>query len=322
MLYRLLKFPAKLALLIWCRHLKINRRDILSSEGPLLIAANHPNSFLDAILVCTLFKENVFSLARGDVFKSKFNNRLLRAMNMLPVYRLSEGAENLEHNYKTFESCIDIFRQHGIVLIFSEGRCINEWNLRPLKKGTARLVLDAWEQNIPLKIIPLGINYSSFTSFGKNIELNFGEYITIENDLFKKHENYGSGVRSFNEDLKKQLEKLVVQIKPPDKNIIREKFEVPFSVCLRILLCIPAWLGYFLHAPLYFPIRRYSKKKFGKIDHYDSVIVGLSFILYPFYLALIAFLLWEFLGGYWWLLVFPIMPLLAISRVKIKMQVV
>jgi 1-acyl-sn-glycerol-3-phosphate acyltransferase len=103
---------------------------MLSAQGPLLIASNHPNSFLDAIIVATLFKKPVYSLARGDSFKNKFYASLLRSLNMFPVYRISEGAENLEQNYETFEKCKDIFKEEGIVLIFSEGRCVNEWKLR------------------------------------------------------------------------------------------------------------------------------------------------------------------------------------------------
>ena len=78
---------------------------MLLQQGPLLIAANHPNSFLDAIILGSLFKTHVYSLARGDAFVGKFFTRILRSFKMLPVYRVSEGVENLEHNYTTFEAC-------------------------------------------------------------------------------------------------------------------------------------------------------------------------------------------------------------------------
>jgi len=158
---------------------------MLNEQGPVLIAANHPNSFLDAIILATLFKNPVYSLARGDAFHKKIIAKILASFNMLPVYRVSEGVENLEHNYSTFDACRDLFKQQKIVLIFSEGRCINEWHLRPLKKGTARLALAAWEQNIPLKVLPLGINYSNFKKFGKTLKLNFGNIISKEK-IFNK----------------------------------------------------------------------------------------------------------------------------------------
>jgi 1-acyl-sn-glycerol-3-phosphate acyltransferase len=157
----------------YCRKIVINQKSKLSENGPLLIAANHPNSFLDAIIISTLFKKPVYSLARGDAFAGKFITKILVSLNMLPVYRMSEGVENLGLNYSTFDACKKLFKENKIVLIFSEGRCINEWHLRPLKKGTARLAVDAWENEIPLKVLPLGINYSSFRFYGKNVFLNF-----------------------------------------------------------------------------------------------------------------------------------------------------
>ena len=78
---------------------------------------------------------------------------------------------------------VKLFEENKIVLIFSEGRCINEWHL-PVKKGTARLALDAWENNIPLSVLPLGINYSSFRFYGKNMFLNFGNVIRKEDFIF------------------------------------------------------------------------------------------------------------------------------------------
>ncbi len=320
MLYKLLHFPAKLALLIWCRHLRINNTEIAKANGPLLIAANHPNSFLDAILLCSIFKQPIYSLARGDAFKNNVVAKILRALNMFPVYRVSEGVENLEENYKTFEDCIGIFKKNGIVLIFSEGKCINEWNLRPLKKGTARLAMTAWEQGIPLKIIPTGINYHSFTSFGKNVQLNFGGIISQENVGFKNEDAYGTKVQIFNAALKSQLEKLVIQIKPVDENKIEQTFEIKISSLKKILLFLPALCAYILHAPLYIPVQKFAFKKFGKIDHYDSVVVGLLFLLYPFYLLLIAFFVFLILGSYWWLAVFFLLPFMAWSYVLLKKQ--
>jgi len=320
LLYALLKFPAKLAFKIWCRHLQINDPSLLKKSGPLLIASNHPNSFLDAIIIATLFKRPVYSLARGDAFTKKIYYKLLTSLKMLPVYRLSEGAEHLEHNYQTFDTCKEIFKKNGIVLIFSEGKCINEWHLRPLKKGTARLAISSWKDNIDLEIIPLGINYSSFSCFGKNLQLNFGNTITAQNTGFINTATDGKSISDFNAILQQQLHELVFENKPENRAVTVKKLGIPVPAVKKILLAIPAAAGRLLHFPLYAPVQRFAYKKFGKIDHYDAAMVGMLFLLYPFYLLLVAVLTGIFIGSWWWLLTFIVLPFCAWSFVQVKKQ--
>ena len=317
MLYTLLKLPAKLALYFYCRKIIINKKELLQSDGPLLIAANHPNSFLDAIILATLFKQPIYSLARGDVFANKFYNKLLLSLNMLPVYRISEGAENLEHNYTTFSSCIDIFKKNGIVLIFSEGRCVNEWHLRLLKKGTARLAIDAWQQSVPLNVLPLGINYSSFRIFGKNVILNFGEIMTAKD--FGSNVSNGKTVNDFNLKLEQQLKKLVIESDSSDKVKIKKIFFIPQPLIKKILLILPAVCGYIIHAPLYYLIILLLKKKAN--DHYDSIVVGLLFILYPVYLLVITISVYFITGNLIAFLLLLLLPFTAWSLLQLKRQI-
>ncbi len=232
---------------------------------------------------------------------------------MLPVYRASEGVENLEHNYTTFSSCIDIFKKNGIVLIFSEGRCINEWHLRPLKKGTARLAIAAWEQQIPLKVLPVGINYSSFKTFGKNIIINFGDHIKYE----KAPENSdGKMLLDFNLHLKHQLKQLVYELNPEDKKARLKIFGNRTSISKKIVLFLPAIAGYIIHYPLYKSVVAFIKNKAE--DHYDSILIGLLFVCYiPYILVLtILFFLWSSSLLSFWLLL--IIPLTALALLHVK----
>ena len=318
MLYTLLKIPAWFAFRIYCRKLLVNNREVFNSNGPLLLAANHPNSFLDAITLATLFKNPVHSLTRGDVFAKGFFKNILTSLNMIPVYRISEGAENLGHNYKAFDQCREIFKQNGIVLIFSEGGCINEWHLRPLRKGTARLAISAWQEGIPLRVLPVGINYQSFSSFGKNIQLNFGQPIT-EKD-FDAGCTHGKSMGDFNIKLRDQLEQLVLEIDRKDCATLEQKFKVRQHPLKKGLLLLPAILGWFFHSGLYLPLRNYAWKKFAKDDHFDSVLVGLLFLIYPLLLLLISTLVSIF-GGIWpGILVFAALPFCAWSYVQLKRQ--
>jgi 1-acyl-sn-glycerol-3-phosphate acyltransferase len=284
LLYKILLIPARIFIHFYCRKIIINDNRNLEKPGPLLIAANHPNSFLDAIIVATLFKNPVYSLTRGDVFKSSAVTKILRALHMLPVYRVSEGTENLEHNYSTFAQCQDIFGKKGIVLIFSEGQCVNEWHLRSLKKGTARIALDAWQHDTPLQVLPLGINYSSFRKFGKTLILNFGTGIT--RDQITGDVTNGKTLLEFNHILKEQLRQLVFEIGPHEPDKHRQKFHSPQSIGSKMALFLPALAGMVLHFPLYLPVHLILRNRAK--DHYDSIMVGLLFFVYPVYVALFS----------------------------------
>lgn len=291
---------------------------MLKMQGPLLLACNHPNSFLDAVILDLLFERPIWSLARGDVFKSKTIIRLLTAVKILPVYRTSEGAENLSENYKTFDACIELFRQNGIVLIFSEGKCINEWHLRPLKKGTARLAIQCWKEGIPLRVLPVGINYSSFRRFGKNIHLRFGESIT--SSVIRDKETDGLRNQAFNQQLQAALRPLVFEIPKTDQRLQEEKLAVPVPVVKKILLLLPAAMGLLVHAPLYLPLKRFAWKKANHNDHYDSVLVSVILFTYPFYLLLLALLtFWITQSALAWLLLL-LLPFCAWAYVQLKPQ--
>ncbi len=287
---------------------------MLQEQGPLIIAANHPNSFLDAIIIATLLKSPIYSLARGDAFAGKIITKILESLNMLPVYRVSEGVENIEYNYTTFDACQKLFEQNKVVLIFSEGRCVNEWHLRPLKKGTARLALTAWQHNIPLKVLPLGINYSSFRKFGKNMHLNFG--IIINQKDINEEFYSGKAITEFNEKLKVQLQDLVYEIDKNDKKKFEKYFHTKLSLLKKILLFLPAIIGFILNAPLYFVIHLIIEKRAN--DHYDSIMTGLLFVLFPLYVLLITLMIFFITKNLIALSLFLIFPISALCLLLLK----
>ncbi len=318
MLYSILKVVTRLAIRIFCRMIIINKPELLKSKGPLLLASNHPNSFLDSVILDTLFEEPVWSLARGDVFRKPLYIRLLGALKILPVYRSSEGVENLTENYKTFSDCIALFKQNAVVCIFSEGKCINEWHLRPLKKGTARLSVKTWEENIPLTVLPVGINYNSFRKFGKNVFLNFGNPIVRENIDTRQPD----GIRNqqFNQQLEKELKQLVFEIPGNDILQQKEKLTVPVSTFRKIVLFIPAMAGFIIHAPLYLLIKAFTLPRTKDNDHYDSVMTALLLFTYPLYLLIISIFLTLGLHSFLPLTLFLVAPFCAYSYVQLKKQ--
>lgn len=318
MLYHLLRILSRLALPLWVRKLRISHPEALRAKGPLLLACNHPNSFLDSVLLDTLFRQPVWSLARGDAFRRPWHARLLRRLYILPVYRTSEGVENLSENYKTFEDCIAIFRRNGVITIYSEGRCINEWHLRPLKKGTARLAIKAWEEGIPLTVLPVGINYSSFSRFGKNIFLQFGNPIT--SGMVNLKEADGARNLAFNKKLEEELRRLVFEIPRNDQAALREQLYHPVPAWKKILLALPAALGWILHCPLFLPVKSFVWKRTRNNDHYDSIMTGLLLLTYPVYLLVITAAAVLLLNSFLPLLLLLVMPFTAWSFMQLKGQ--
>jgi 1-acyl-sn-glycerol-3-phosphate acyltransferase len=318
LLYRVLKLLVRPAMYIFCRRVIISRPEMLAEKGPLLLACNHPNSFLDAIILDMLFEQPIWSLTRGDVFKKPFFARILSSLKMLPVYRTSEGAENLSSNYQTFNICQRIFKENGIVIMFSEGKCINEWHLRKLKKGTARLAIKSWKEGIPLRVLPVGINYSSFGRFGKNVYLNFGEMISSESINFNDPDGLQHQV--FNQRLNSSLLQLVFEIPKDNRQLQQEKLKVPVSTTRKILLALPAIPGYLLHLPLYVPVQSYTKKRAWHTDHFDSILVAVLFIIYPVYLIFLTTLTFLFTKSWWALSLFLVLPFCAWAYVQLKPQ--
>lgn len=223
----------------------------------------------------------------------------------------------MEHNYTTFEESITIFKKDGIVLIFSEGRCINEWHLRSLMKGTARLALSSWEKGVPLKILPVGINYQSFVRFGKNIDLNFGTTFTQKDiDI---NEGFGRSVQAFNERLNAELKPLVYDFEKEDQHNLRYKFHVKIPLLTKLIFFVPAVAGFIIHLPLYFFVKMLATKFGDRNDHYDSIAVGALFLFYPLYLALIFSLCFLFFGK-WSLLIFMVSPACGWCYMQLKKQ--
>jgi 1-acyl-sn-glycerol-3-phosphate acyltransferase len=307
-----------LALLIFARRIIINKPELLKKKGPLLLACNHPNSFLDGAILADLFQQPIHSLARGDVFKKPLYIRVLKSLKIHPIYRTSEGVENLNINYETFAVCKEIFKEKGIVLIFSEGRCVNEWHLRSLRKGTARIAFSTWDENIPLEVLPVGINYSSFRRFSKNIFINFGEIINMHD--FDLNHAHGRRYQAFTNRLQEQFQQLVFEIDKDDIQKQKELLERKPSIVTKLILFLPAVIGLIIHTPLYLPIKKFTYKRTWNNDHYDSVLVSLLLFLYPVYAIILTVIAILLTHNFYFLALIIALPFTAWAYAQIKPQ--
>lgn len=300
MLYPFLKVWVSLSLHFYAKRIRIINPKALEYKGPLLLACNHPNSFLDAMLMGCFMKNPVYYMTRGDVFKKPLVKKILTSIKMIPIYRIRDGKDKLSLNDETFIKSVGVLRDNEILLIFVEGFCINQTELQlPLKKGAPRILQSCWQEGIPAKVLPVWIEYSSFDRFGKTIEIRMGDLFgsEIADDI-----NHASCINQINAVTTRQL--------------LHLSGDLPFQpvkpgAVLRALLLIPAMLGAVLHAPLYLPVNAFAKKVSANNVHYDSIMLAILVFLYPLYLLLITVILLIATHQWWSLLVLAVFPLTA-----------
>ncbi len=176
----------------------------IPSDKPSIFACTHPNSFLDAIIIGAYSPRKLYFLARSDVFNTPLKMWLLSRMNLIPIYRLQEGSENLHKNEVTFAKCYDIMKKGGSILIFSEGISVTDKLVRPLKKGTARIAFGAEafnNFNLDLQIIPMSLNYTYPTRFRSEVIVGIKEPIAIKKYQSQYETSETKAIRQFNAEL-------------------------------------------------------------------------------------------------------------------------
>jgi len=226
MLYFILKLIFKIALRVFFRQIEVRNKNLIPANGPLLVASNHPNTFMDPIAIAAIMKQEVFFIAKGTVFNTPLKRWLLQQMNLIPVYRREDGAVPEASNNNTFRKCITHLHQSGTLLIFPEGNSYNERRLRPLKTGTARMALAAeaeFDFKAGVQIVPIGLNYTDPTRFQSNLFINIGEAIPVAHfaDIYKQ--DSFKAAQQLSVELRSRLEKLVViTATPADDNLVEQ----------------------------------------------------------------------------------------------------
>jgi hypothetical protein len=263
---QLLKILIQAGLWLFCNKIHLKNKQLFTTKGPLLIIANHPNSFLDALIIGSYYHRRVYFLARGDAFKKPIHRFILESLNMIPVYRLREGKAYLHLNAYAFNKSIDLLSKGYAVLVFIEGICINSNELQPFKKGTARILEGIQKLNIQPKIHLAGIAYNQFTGIGKIINLVVSEMTIVP----KIQSNKDRVV--FNQLVFEQLK----------ENIIVPTTATKFNK--KLLL-------YKLHQTFYSNIKNFAAKKTKNTVFFDSVLFSILLFSYPLLLIGLFFLL-------------------------------
>ena len=189
------------------RHLSLSGS--LPRDCAVIIAPNHTNTLMDALVVLrTRSGPTVFG-ARADIFRRRIARKLLTFLKILPITRERDGLHNVIENYRSFDE-IDATLDAGVPFcMFAEGRHHTDHDVLPLKKGIARIALRSASCRHTC-IVPTGINYSSFFRYRGAVEVVYGEPLDVNAFALEHSDLSGAQLhQALLDELRSRIEPLV-----------------------------------------------------------------------------------------------------------------
>ena len=223
-LYRILRPIVRIGLKVYFRKIYIHFEEAVPKSGPVLISANHPSAFMEAILMACFLERPIHYLVRGDIFKKEWAKKILALTHQIPIYRFRDGFSSMRKNHATFEKVYELLAEDKVVVIFSESFTFLEKRLRPIQKGTARIAFGAHDYiGKPFPIVPIGINYTNAMRFRSEVSIKGGKHIDFETDyqLFKKDKQ--AGLQSLTDKVREHLHPLIIEVAKKSDYDLAEK---------------------------------------------------------------------------------------------------
>lgn len=180
--------------------------DNIPKDGAVIFAPNHTNALMDALTVLYMSNRTTVFVARADIFRNKHVAKLLYFFKLMPIMRMRDGRDNLKKNDEIIQKSVEVLEAGVPFCIFCEGTHRMKHSLLPLVKGIFRIALKCNEElnlfdkpkameftpigearkglsktngSMPVYIVPVGIEYGSYTRFRNSLAINVGKAINI-----------------------------------------------------------------------------------------------------------------------------------------------
>ncbi len=257
----------------------------LPDSGAVIIAPNHTNTLLDALVVLQTRREPTAFGARAAIFRKPAAEKALRILRILPLTRERDGLRTVTDNYKTFDEIDEVLAHEVPFCLFPEGRHTPGRELQPIQKGIARIAFRSAAQR-QTYVVPTGINYGDFFHYRRFAHLQYGEPMDV-NAFLAAHSDLSEAeqYRAFREELHQRLSALVWPSAPSGKLALWQR-----------LLLLPFWiLAAFLSFPMWFTAELLCRKIRDKAFCNSARF-------------LVRLLLWPVTGIIWAVLFFCLLP--------------
>lgn len=187
------------------RKVEVRGQENIPQDGAIMIAPNHCNTLMDALVILRAFNDQTVFGARADIFNKPLIARIMYFLRILPMVRQRDGLRNVLKNHETQEAIVETL-EHGVrFCMYPEGRHRPAHSLQTLGKGTFRAVLAAnakFGDKMPVYIIPTGIEYGDYFRFRSTSLITFGKPINVTE--YVKGQNVDNEVQLI-EPLRKEL---------------------------------------------------------------------------------------------------------------------
>jgi 1-acyl-sn-glycerol-3-phosphate acyltransferase len=231
-MYALLKLIVQLALRVFYKDIHVQIKGAIPKNGPLIVVSNHPNTFMDPIVIASILPQQVYFLTNGSVFKNPLIGWLLSKMHMIPIYRKEDVNGQAPDNRASFAKCFDFLANNGTLLIFPEGSSVHERRLRKLKTGTARIALGAeaeHEFKLGVQILTIGLNYSDPIRFRSELFVNIDAPIALAEYASAYLKDPVEAVNQLTEEMRLRLEKHIIVTRTQEEDALAANIEAVYK---------------------------------------------------------------------------------------------
>lgn len=217
--YRLVRLHGDLCTRLSYRKIQVAGYGNLPKDGSCIIAPNHSNALMDAMVVLRTRKTPTVFGARADLFENPILAKLLTFLKILPMVRRRDGLRNVIKNLDIQEDILEVMGDRVPFCMFAEGTHRAKHSLLPVGKGVFRIaVAAAHNSDFPVYVVPAGMDYSDYFRYEGTSLVQFGEPINVT-EFLASHPDAGEAeiYRALTTMLKDRLSGLFTYI-PDDED--------------------------------------------------------------------------------------------------------
>lgn len=184
---------------------------------PTVVVSNHQNCLNDPLCVCLQLTDRRMNfIARANVFKNPIFNKALRAMGLLPAYRMShEGFSAINKNRSTMDAAGQALTDGETLMLYPEADHQDKRWLGTFKIGYLRIAFEAaekmnFEQDV--MVLPSCNHYSNYFHARTDMLIKFDKPISLKPYYERYKENPREVMMELNTIVRDRIQSMMLHV--------------------------------------------------------------------------------------------------------------